>query len=117
MIKFFLSDMPNRASHTTQESCGFSLYKGILIQWDEDTDDRIIRVIDELPKNVLDRILVIQEHEGSINFVWKNYIPYGYDEMCSINVPDGDIWSIGESKVLQDNIKTVSCKLKIKSKL
>lgn len=97
-----LSDMPNMATHCSQELCGFSIHRGVLIQWDEDHDERVISVIDNLPINVVDKMYVVQEHEGSIAFMWNGSIPKGYEEGNCIGVPDGDIWSIVSSIALQN---------------
>lgn len=101
MIKFsvkdlFGQDIPN---------CEFSIYKGILIVWDEDTDTRIINFIDNLPQEVLDKLLVIGEHEGAVSFLWKHIIPVGYSYGNSYDIVDGDVWGVNESKILNNNIQ------------
>lgn len=98
------------ATHTPQESCGFSLYRGALVQWDEDHDIRILGVIDQMPTSVVDRLLVTQVHEGVISFVWDGGVPHEYEEGKSIAVidhgygltspPEEDLWMIHTSKGL-----------------
>lgn len=99
VILFFESDLPNMASHCEQKECGFSIYKGILIQWDEDTDIRILDFIDDMEEWLRIELLIIQEHEAGLYLRWKddNYIPPEYEEGKSIDVRDGDVWSIMES--------------------
>lgn len=94
MITFSDNQLPNMASHCKQTDCGYSLYRGVLIQWDEDHDDRILNVIDSLPAHVLDRLLVAQEHEGTIAFVWVGLVPFGYESDGPGIIADGDWWSV-----------------------
>jgi hypothetical protein len=101
MITFHESDFPNAATHCNQHACGFSLYRGVLIQWDEDDDTRILGVLDAMPAGILDRLLIVQEHEGGINFVWKEQVPEGYEEGKSIDEPGGDIWTVISSVALK----------------
>lgn len=91
--------LPNMATHKDQESCGYSVYKDVLVQWDEDDDDRILDVIDCMEPSVRKNLLICQEHEGSVAFVWKNEVPEGYTEEDDIDTPDGDVWCICSSKV------------------
>ena len=101
MITFKTSDFPSMATHCNQSDCGFSLYRGVLVQWDEDHDERILRVIDEMPANVIDRLLVVQEHEGCIAFVWGGDVPKGYEaDGPGIIEPEGDWWCITSSIAL-----------------
>jgi hypothetical protein len=94
---FYEADFPNMATHCDQKECGFSLYRGVLVQWDEDHDERILDVIDEMNPSALKDLLLCQEHEGSISFVWKNAVPQGFEEGGGIDVPDGDLWNIDDS--------------------
>lgn len=99
-ITFMMSDFPNGATLCDQSECGFSLYRGVLVQWDEDHDERVIAVLDKMPAKVLDHLLIVQEHEGSISFVWKDTVPAGYGKGEGIDVPDGDHWNIHSSIAL-----------------
>ncbi|HNW10975.1 MAG TPA: hypothetical protein PKI71_06380 [Candidatus Rifleibacterium sp.] len=94
------TDMPNMASHCKQDECGFSVYRGVLVQWDEDHDERVLNLLDDMPAWVIDELLCVQEHEGSAAFVWKRFIPNGYTEDDQIEPGDGDIWSIYSSKTI-----------------
>jgi len=100
MISFNLNDLPNMATHVDQETCGFALHKGVLIQWDEDHDTRVIECIDAIHSANINNLRVIQEHEGSVSFIWENTIPEGYDDTCDIIIESGDVWCIAESIIL-----------------
>ena len=63
IIVFYDGDLPNMATHCPQEECGFSIYRNILVQWDEDGDDRVLWFIDHLPERVREQLLIVQEHE------------------------------------------------------
>lgn len=92
------ADFPNMASHCPQSECGFSVYRGVLIQWDEDRDARILTFIDEMPDVIRSHLLVAQEHEGSLGLVWRNVVPKNYAEGDDTIVEE-DVWSISSSKV------------------
>ena len=77
---FFEKDFPNRATHCAQAECGFSIRRNIVIQWDEDHDERILFVVDGLPPFLCDQIVSMQEHEGGLWIVWK---PGGVDAYLS----------------------------------
>lgn len=98
---FYQDELPNSATHLNQNECGFSIYRGALVQWDEDHDERVLEFLDHLPAFVLDGLLVVQEHEGSISFLWRDKIPKGYEEGECVDVPDGDVWCIVESRIVK----------------
>lgn len=89
------------ATHCSQNTCGFSIYRGVLVQWDEDHDERILDVLDNMPANILDSLLVTQEHEGGISFVWEGAVPQGYTDNDEIEPGDGDCWPIALSIALK----------------
>ncbi len=95
---FHDADFPNMASHCPQSQCGFSIYKGVLVQWDEDEDERILTFIDQLPEGIRVQLLVAQEHEASLGLVWRESIPSGYAESQSFTV-DSDTWDLNSSKL------------------
>ena len=101
---FTENDLPSMASHCPQLECAPSeMYKGVLVQWDEDHDKRVLQVIDEMPDYARMACLAVQEHEGSISFLWADFVPAGYEDYDKggkgIDVPDGDVWSVMDSKV------------------
>jgi hypothetical protein len=93
---FYASDLPNMATHCSQEECGFSLYRAVLVQWDEDEDSRVLKFIDNLPDNIRNELLVIQEHEAGLGLLWKTHVPVGYEEGREFEI-DGDIWHTNSS--------------------
>lgn len=88
------------ASHCDQRECGFSIYRGVLVQWDEDHDERVLDFLDQTPSYVLDSLLVVQEHEGNIAFVWKGAVPKGYEAGECRRQVCGDEWNIYTSTPL-----------------
>lgn len=97
---FFRDDeLPAMATHCPQQECGFSIYAGVLVRWDEDHDERILHVLDAMPNRVLMHLLVCQEHEGSVSFVWDCGIPPGFTDQDEIEVPGGDVWCIHSSVI------------------
>ncbi len=100
MITFKASDFPNMATHCQQSDCGFSLYRGVLVQWDEDHDERVLRVLDEMKPKHLDKLLIVQEHEGCIAFVWKGTVPAYYRKGSGFAEPKGDWWNVTSSKAV-----------------
>lgn len=97
IIVFYDGDLPNMATHCPQEECGFSIYRNILVQWDEDGDDRVLWFIDHLSERVREQLLIVQEHEGELALRWKlGWAPSGYRQGDEVDV-GGDLWSIGSS--------------------
>lgn len=95
----FESDLPNMATHCKQSGCGFSIHKGVLVQWDEDHDTRVLEFIDAMPVSIREGLLVVQEHEGGLGFIWDSYVPWDYKEGDNISEPGGDMWCIHTSLV------------------
>lgn len=46
---------------------GFSIYKGILVLWDEDFAERVLGMLNKTPQNILNELLVIGEHKAGSN--------------------------------------------------
>jgi len=92
---FFDSDLPDMQ----RQPAGFSLYRGVLVQWDEDRDDRVLDFLDALPAAVLDSLVIIQEARGMLAMRWANRIPTGYTEGSLVDVT-GDLWTIGNSRAI-----------------
>jgi hypothetical protein len=97
---FYDSDFPSMATHTPQSVCGYSLYKGVLLQWGEDHDPRILAFVDSLPQPAREQLLIVQEHEGGIALVWNYSIPTGFEEGGEVEVA-GDYWSILSSRTIR----------------
>lgn len=90
---FYDDDLPNMASHRPQWECGYSIYRGVLVQWDEDHDMRILEFIDGLSEAVRAELLVVQEHEASLALLWRDHVPERYAVGKIIDVYD-DTWDI-----------------------
>ncbi|HPA20382.1 MAG TPA: hypothetical protein PLU30_21710 [Verrucomicrobiae bacterium] len=94
---FFDDDLPNMASHCDQWECGYSLHRGVLVQWDEDHDVRILEFIDGLPEDVHPELLVAQEHEASLSLLWKDRPAARYAVGNTVDLHD-DTWYIERSE-------------------
>lgn len=92
-VVFYDDDLPNMASHRPQWECGYSIYVGVLIQWDEDHDVRVFEFIDGLPDEVRLQLLVVQEHEASLALLWRDEVPGRYSAGNTVDVHD-DTWDI-----------------------
>jgi hypothetical protein len=99
-----LTELPNNASHCAQSACDLPIiYKGVVVQWDEDHDERVLGVLDEMPESIRRELIVVQEHEGGIAFIWRDCLPARYQEYqddgldTGIIAPDGDYWAINSS--------------------
>jgi len=93
LVVFYDDDFPNMASHRPQWECGYSIYRGVLIQWDEDHDVRVLEVIDELSEAVRAELIVVQEHEASLALLWRGEVPDRYSTGNIVDVHD-DTWDI-----------------------
>jgi len=96
MSIFYIEDLPNMGSGMSGFLYGFTLYRGVVVQWDRDQDKRIFVFINELPAMVRGKLAIVQEHEGSIGLVWYANVPYGYEEGNVFEV-EGDYWVIEKS--------------------
>lgn len=95
----YAEDLPSMATHCKQSECGMSVYRNVLVQWDEDHDERVLQFIDELPDEIRNNLAVVQEHEGGLSLLWNVDIPRAYatdGETCV----DGDTWHIFSSRAL-----------------
>jgi hypothetical protein len=89
---------------TMYSLCGteVSIYRNVLVIWDEDRDARVLSWIDDQPPEVIDKLILVAEHEGGISFLWNGCIPHGYEQSEMAWPPDEDAWSINESRVNRD---------------
>lgn len=93
---FYIEDLPNMGSGMHGFSYGFTLYRGVVVQWDRDQDKRIFTFINELPAMVRCKLAIVQEHEGSIGLVWYANVPDGYEVGNVFEVED-DYWIVEKS--------------------
>lgn len=93
---FYDRDLPCAATHCEQHLCGFSIYKSVLVRWDEDHDSRILILIDQIPWSLRERLLVVQEHEAGVSMLWADQVPDEYKDGTELLV-DGDVWHVMQS--------------------
>lgn len=90
-------------------ACKVSVYRGIIIQYDEDEDDRILKLVDTLPNVDLNDLIMIGEHEGFVTALWKreSSVPYSLRNKAMVDVyidrEYGDSW--GVENLYLNNIK------------
>jgi hypothetical protein len=94
---FYDDDFPNMASHCDQWECGYSIHRGVLVQWDEDHDARVLEVIDGLAEVVRAELLVVQEHEASLALLWRSHVPERYAVGRTVDIHN-DTWDIVRSE-------------------
>ena len=93
---FEIDDLPNMGAGVRGFLYGFTLYRGVMIQWDRDQDERVVTFINELPAMVRCQLAIVQEHEGSIGCVWYTHVPCGYGVGEVVEV-GGDFWVVEKS--------------------
>ena len=76
---FDVDDLPNMGAGVRGFTYGFTIYCGVLVQWDEDKDERVLTFINDLPARVRWQLAIVQEHEGSPGLVWQTSVPSGYE--------------------------------------
>lgn len=89
---FYGEDMPRNVA------CGMSIYRGVLVQWIDEFDTRILDALDRFPAHILERLLLTAYAKGSIWLGWSGPVPAGYRPNYDMVEPgDGDAWSIAAS--------------------
>lgn len=91
-----VEDLPNMEAGVRGFSYGFTIYHGVVVQWDRDQDKRVFTFINELPDIVRCKLAIVQEHEGSIGLVWYKNVPYGYG-VGEVFEVEGDYWVVEKS--------------------
>lgn len=86
---------------------GVSLHRGVIVQWDRDHDTRVLNLLDLMPPEIIDKLLVIHEHKAHLYFLWADAVPEGYEGLplihetdvvyASFDSGDGDEWTVMES--------------------
>lgn len=79
--------------------CGISVYRGVIVVWDEDYDQRVLTFIDELSVKVREQLMLVSESKASLRLVWKLVYPTHYQVDDDVEVAD-DSWLIVDSKVV-----------------
>ena len=57
---------------------GFSLYKNIMIVWDEGNKKDVLSFVDKIPEKVRENLLLVFQYKGTIDMVWKDKVPQSY---------------------------------------
>jgi len=82
------------------QGCELSVYRGVIVCWDEDHDTRVLNLIDDMSERDRHNLVAIHEHEGQASYVWNCKTPKQYEE--GVNTRDGDHWPCQESTELPD---------------
>jgi hypothetical protein len=93
---FDVNDLPNMGAGIRGFTYGFTIYCGVLVQWDENRDERVLTFINELPARVRCQLAIVQEHEGCLGLVWHTSVPSGYEMGEEFEV-EGDFWVVQTS--------------------
>ena len=83
---------------STTVDYGLSLYRGVLVQWDDDHDTRIFKFIDKLKPKVRKCLLVAYERKGGLSLLWRDNIFIGDRDQVVVG---GDVWSIRFSELIE----------------
>lgn len=76
-----------------------TMHRNVLVVWDEDRDLRVLQWIEAQSCEIVDELLVVSEHKGSLWLMWKLLVPEGYETDTSVGCPCGDVWTIHESRL------------------
>lgn len=90
---FNLSNLPKPETTNFQ----ISIYKGVLIQW-EDEFSLLPIFVKEMRPNDRENLLAVYEHEKKVSFIWSEYIPMDYEAGKVLPVC-GRVWEIVKSEL------------------
>lgn len=76
---------------------GVSLYRGVVVVWDEDHDRRVLELIDTCAAMNLP-LVGIHEREGVVSMVWAGCVPRPYEAGNEVYVASGDYWTVQSSR-------------------
>ena len=77
-----------------------SVYRGVIVHWDEDHDSRVLNLIDDMTEKDRHNLVAIHEREGQASYVWNGKTPAQYEE--GVNTRCGDHWPCSETIELLD---------------
>jgi hypothetical protein len=95
-IKIPLISTGNLRCFDRSDFPSFTVYRGLMVFFDEDQDTRILTFIDDLSIKVRQKLFAVGEREGSITLVWNCRPPTRYEEGKSLDVC-GDTWYVFQS--------------------
>jgi len=75
---------------------GITIYRGVIVYWDEDYDKRILQFLDNMSSIDMEQLVAVQETKGFINAIWKDKVPRKYFDGHEISL-DNDIWIFNKS--------------------
>lgn len=79
---------------------GLTLYRGVLVCWDQDRDTRVLEMIDDMLREDREELVAVQESKGCLELVWRSCCPNpAYHEGSFVSVA-GDSWSVYRSAPL-----------------
>lgn len=87
-------DFPNH-----NHPCGLSIYKGVIVQWDEDQDRRVLAFIDNMNEYTRKDLIIVQESKGTLALRWIGVIPPEYQEGKTTYVCDEDMYIYSSEKL------------------
>lgn len=79
-VSVFTKDSYPNNSHSVARlvheamSFGISIYRGIIVIWDEDHDARILRFVDNLTNDELKYVIAVHERKGSLSIVYREHL-------------------------------------------
>lgn len=70
----------------------FSLYRGVLVQWTERYDARVLTWIDELSEHQREHLVAATAHKGDLEVVWSD----GRRRLENCVEVAGDCWTVSQ---------------------
>lgn len=71
----------------------FTIYKGLIVFFDDDQDTRVLTFIDDLSIKIRQKLFAVGESEGSLTLVWNCHPPKKYEEEEQVHCC-GDDWHV-----------------------
>lgn len=86
------------------DGCGFSVYRDILVFWDDDHDGRIFDALDNMDPVCRSYLIAVRERKAQLYFLWDGREPHGFEGLRSFLLPgDGDTFNTGASFILKND--------------
>lgn len=82
---------------------GITLYRGVLVFWDNDRDPRVLTFIDDNIEDIcMGKLIAVQERKGMLSMIWQDHVPPALKQEGTAD-GDGDCWFINYSATLSDD--------------
>lgn len=75
------------------EMAGVGTYRGVVIAWDHDRDERVHQLIDAIKADFPTEPAFVSEHEAEVVLAWRGRPPAKFSKGETVHVGD-DAWSI-----------------------